>query len=144
MQYSFRHKTKKNKGQHDHKDLYGSSQAVDITEGKSYNDARVVQFAREIKQLKEKIELQTEYTRKLEQEKTELTAKLESYKRRCSDLQKNLDDKDQHLNEVLSTAVAEHSVTYNIKSLVSSGCLSPLSTIFHFIAFLHFQCPSCH
>lgn len=110
--YSFRHKarTKPNKGQHNHEDLYGTSKQVDITEGNVLNDARVIQFKREIKQLKEKVELQTEYTRKLEQEKSELTAKLESYKRRCSDLQKNLDDKDQHLNEVLSSVTAEHSV----------------------------------
>ena len=115
--YSFRHKSKtkpKNKGQHDHEDLYGTSSKVDITAGPRYNDARVIQFTREIKELKEKIELQTEYTRKLEQEKSELTAKLESYKRRCSDLQKNLDDKDQHLNEVLSTVTAEHSVMCKI------------------------------
>ena len=111
MQYSFRSSKKKGqKGQHDHDTLYGASK-VDITEGSVLNDARVIQFKREINQLKQKIEAQTIYTRELEEEKSELAAKLESYKRRCSDLQKNLDDKDHHLNDVLSKITAEHSVT---------------------------------
>jgi len=89
MQYSFRSSKKKSqKGQHDHKDLYGTSKTVDITEGSVLNDARVIQFKREINQLKKKVEAQTIYTRQLEEEKSELSAKLESYKRRCSDLQK--------------------------------------------------------
>ena len=126
MQYSFsNHRKKKKKGHHDHRDLYGKPNTVDITEGNPLNDARIIQFKREIKQLKEKIELQAEYTRKLEKDNNELASKLESYKRRCSDLQKTLDDKDQHLNDVLSKITAEHSV------------MCQYSSIFKFFVFPH-------
>ena len=104
------------KDKYNHQDIYGTkSKQVDDTEGNPLYDARIIQYKREIKQLKEKIELQTELNRQLERDKNELSSKLESYKKKCSDLQKNLDDKDQHLNEVLMGIAAQHSVNHHLQ-----------------------------
>lgn len=94
-------------------DLYHhSTKNVDITEGNLDNDPRVIQFLREIRQLKEKVELQTELNRKLEESNNRLQSELESYKQKASDLQRNLDDKDQHLNEVVASLTQSHQVLY--------------------------------
>ena len=117
MMSSFNNHQRRRKGQHNHKELYGKeNNNVDITEGSIRNDARIIQFMREIKELKEKVELQTELNRQLEKDKNELQSQLDSYKKRCSDLQKNLDDKDNHLNEVVATLTAQHSVKLLILS----------------------------
>ena len=92
---------------------FDNNKQFDITGGDPSNDYRVVQLQREIKSLKERVEAQAELTRKLEDEKNKLQAQLDSYMKKCSDLQANLDDKDQHLNEVvatLSSSYAKHSV----------------------------------
>ena len=103
---------------YNHDELYGTKhKEVDITDGSIVYDARVIQFKREIKQLKEKIELQTELNRQLERDKSDLLSKLESYKRRCSDLEKSLNDKDSHLTEVLDSAI-NNSVCLNIYKYV--------------------------
>eukprot|EP01083_Nonionella_stella_P027369 75354_1 len=94
-----------------YKYTYGSHNngiEIDITDGNPANDPRVVQYIREIKQLKQKVELQTQLNRQLERDKNKLESKLESYRNRCSDLQKNLDDKDAHLNSVVASLTKSH------------------------------------
>eukprot|EP01084_Bolivina_argentea_P160116 278845_1 len=102
--------------QYNHSDLYGNNQhEIPITEGNPINDPRVIQYKREINQLKEKIELQTELNRQLERDKADLQSQLDGYKKRCVDLQKNLDDKDQHLNEVVASLTMQHSKPVAVK-----------------------------
>ena len=88
------------------------------------HDARVIQYKREIKILKEKVELQSELNRSLEKSNHSLQDKLESYKKRCSDLQKNLDDKDQHLNEVVASLTQAHQVLVytHVHTTLTSMC----------------------
>eukprot|EP01084_Bolivina_argentea_P315264 546144_1 len=124
----------KSKSSQSYKDL-GFNNDIDITEGDPVNDHRVIALQREIKQLKERVEAQAELTRKLENDKNDLESKLESWKKRCSDLQRNLDDKDEHLNEVvanLTSSYAQHSKPMtakqkNKKSSWSFGWGSPRS-----------------
>jgi len=87
---------------YDHSDLYGKGDVDDQIVKEWANNKR------ELKKLKERVELQTELNRQLEKDKNHLISQLDSYRKRCSDLQKNLDDKDQHLNEVVASLTQNH------------------------------------